>query len=121
MCDYGAKAISDSFAARKEEGFLLSEWIRVDKVMKADDLDRHLVRIQLSGRSESGYKDHAGLEIPVDSSIASPFSRQIAIGNAGPTSALDSMGSKLTFRCHFLNIATNSKRERVWFRPQKVK
>ena len=51
-----------------------------------------------------GYTDHAGLEIPVDLCIASPFSRQIAIGNAGPTSALESMGLNRTFRCHFLNI-----------------
>ena len=28
--------------------------------------------------------DHAGLEISVNSDIALPFSRQIAIGNAGP-------------------------------------
>ena len=38
--------------------------------------------------------DYASLEIPVDSCIASTFSRQIAIGNAGPASALDSMGGK---------------------------
>ena len=31
------------------------------------------------------YTDHAGLEIPVDLCIASPFSRQIAICNAGPS------------------------------------
>ena len=53
--------------------------------------------------------DHAGLEIPVNSIIASPFSRQIAIGNAGPTSALDSMGPNPTFRCHFLNIGPSYK------------
>ena len=58
---------------------------------------------------ESHYTDHAGLEIPVNSSIASPFSRQIAIGNSGPTSALDSMGPKQTFRCHFLNIGPSYK------------
>ena len=34
-----------------------------------------------------GYTDHAGLEIFVNSRIASPFSRQIAIGNAGPSIA----------------------------------
>ena len=55
------------------------------------------------------YTDHAGLEISVNSSIASPFSRQIAIGNAGPTSALESMGAKQTFRCHFLNIGPSYK------------
>ena len=55
------------------------------------------------------YTDYAGLEISVNSSIASPFSRQIAIGNAGPTTALDSMGPKPTFRCHFLNIGPSYK------------
>ena len=35
------------------------------------------------------YTDHAGLEIPVDLCITSLFSRWIAIGNAGPTSALE--------------------------------
>ena len=55
------------------------------------------------------YTDHAGLEISVNSSIAWPFSRQIAIGNAGPTSALESMGAKPTFRCHFLNIGPSYK------------
>ena len=34
------------------------------------------------------YTDHAGLEILIHLSIASPFSRQIAIGNAGPATAL---------------------------------
>ena len=52
-----------------------------------------------------GITDHAGPEISVNSSIASPFSRQIAIGNAGPTTALESMGVKRSFRCQFLNIS----------------
>ena len=52
------------------------------------------------------YTDHAGPEIPVDMHIASPFLWQIAIGNAGPSSALEPMGAKLTFRCHLLNIAS---------------
>ena len=51
------------------------------------------------------YTDYAGLEIAVKLCIASPYSRQIAIGNAGPTSALDSMGAKGQFRCNLLNIA----------------
>ena len=55
------------------------------------------------------YTDYAGLEIPGNSDIAWPFSRQIANGNAGPTSALDSMGPKPTFRCHFLNIGPSYK------------
>ena len=55
------------------------------------------------------YTDYAGLEITVNSRIATPFSRQIAIGNAGPGSALDSMGPKPTFRCHFLNIGPSYK------------
>ena len=50
------------------------------------------------------YTDHAGLEISVNSRIASRISRQIAIGNAGPATALESMGGKRFFRCHFLNI-----------------
>ena len=53
--------------------------------------------------------DHAGLEIPVNLSIASPFSRQIAIGNVGPSTALGSMGANPTFRCHFLNIGSSYK------------
>ena len=68
--------------------------------------------------------DHAGPEISVNLRIASPFSRQIAICNAGPSTALESMGAKPIFRCHFFNIgpiATNSKREKVLYRPQKVK
>ena len=48
--------------------------------------------------------DNAGLEMSVHLRITSPFSRQIAIGNAGPILALESMGAKPTFRCHFLNI-----------------
>ena len=55
------------------------------------------------------YTDHAGLEISVNSRIAWPFLQQIAIGNAGPISALESMGSKPTFRCHFLNIGPSYK------------
>ena len=55
------------------------------------------------------YTDHAGLEICVYLHIASPFSRQIAIDNAGPTSALESMGAEPTFRCHFLNIGPSYK------------
>ena len=55
------------------------------------------------------YTEYAGPEISVNSRIASPFSRQIAIGNAGPTSALESMGAKPTFRCHSLNIGHSYK------------
>ena len=51
------------------------------------------------------YTEYGGLEISVNSRIASPFSRQIAIANAGPTSTLDSMGAKYSFRRHLLNIA----------------
>ena len=51
------------------------------------------------------YTEYAGLEFPVDLSIALPFSRQIAIGNAGPTSALESMGGKPFLRHHFVNTA----------------
>ena len=57
----------------------------------------------------SVYTDHAGPEISVNSHVASAFSRQIANGNAGPTTALDSMGPKATFRCHFLNIGASYK------------
>ena len=57
----------------------------------------------------NAYTDHAGLEISVNLPIASPFSRQIAIGNAGPILALESMGAKPTFRCHILNIALKYK------------
>ena len=51
------------------------------------------------------YTDYVGLEIIVISRIASLFSRQIAIGNAGPATALESMGAKRYVRCHFKNIA----------------
>ena len=51
------------------------------------------------------YTEYAGLEIYVNLRMASSFSRQIANGNAGPTSALESMGPKPTFRCHSVNIA----------------
>ena len=51
------------------------------------------------------YTEYAGLEIYVFLCIASSFSRQIAIGNAGPTSTLESMGAKRHFHCIFLNIA----------------
>ena len=50
------------------------------------------------------YTEYAGPEISAHLCIASSFSRQIAKANAGPTSALDSMGAKPTFRCHILNI-----------------
>ena len=54
---------------------------------------------------------YAGPEFPVDLSIASPFSRQIAIGNAGPAKTLESiaMGPKQSFRWHFLNIGPSFK------------
>ena len=55
------------------------------------------------------YTEYAGLDISVNSRIASPFSRQIAIANAGPSTALGSMGGKPTFRCHFLNIGPSYK------------
>ena len=58
---------------------------------------------------DSSNTDHAGPEISVNSRIASSFSRQIANVNAGPVSALESMGAKQTFRCHFLNIGPRYK------------
>ena len=48
--------------------------------------------------------EYAGLDIPFNSRIAWPFSRQKAIGNAGLILALESMGAKQTFRCHISNI-----------------
>ena len=53
--------------------------------------------------------EYAGLDIAVILCIASPFSLQIAIGNAGPSLALESMGAKPTFRCNFLNIGPSYK------------
>ena len=67
------------------------------------------IRTTLSQCLGSGYTDHASPEISVNSCIASSFSRQIAISNAGPTSALEPMGAKQTFRCHILNIAVKYK------------
>ena len=55
------------------------------------------------------YTDYAGLEISVNSRIASLFSRQIANVNAGPVLALESRGAKRYFRCHSLNIALKYK------------
>ena len=55
------------------------------------------------------YTEYAGLDIDVNSRIVSPFSWQIAIGNAGPSLVLESMGAKPTFRCHFLNIGPSYK------------
>ena len=55
------------------------------------------------------YTEDAGPEISMNLCIASLFSRQIANSNAGPTLALESMGAKLTFRCHFLNIGPSYK------------
>ena len=55
------------------------------------------------------YTEYAGLEIPVNSRIASLFSRQIAIGNGGPVLALESMGPKQYFRCHSFNITLKYK------------
>ena len=52
------------------------------------------IRTPLSQCLGSGYTDHAGSEISVNLRIAPSFSRQIAISNAGPTSALEPMGAK---------------------------
>ena len=68
-----------------------------------------LVSFQGDDITPEPYTDHAGLEIPVDFSITSPFSRQIVIGNAGPILALKSMGAKPTFHCQFLNIGPSYK------------
>ena len=51
------------------------------------------------------YTEYAGLNIAVILYIASQFSHQIAIVNAGPSLALESMGAKRSFRCHLFNIA----------------
>ena len=55
------------------------------------------------------YTDHAGLKISIHLRIAWPFSPQIAVGNAGPILALESMGAKPTFRRSFLNIGPSYK------------
>ena len=66
------------------------------------------------------YTDYAGLEISVNSRIASLFLQQIAIGNAGPVLALESMGANGIFAAIFkiLVLATNSKREKVVLSPK---
>ena len=51
------------------------------------------------------YTDYADLEI----SVNSVNFQQIAIGNAGSVLALESMGAKRYFRCHFLNIGPSYK------------
>ena len=60
-------------------------------------------------RQTSPNTEYAGPEISVNSRIVSLFSRQIANSHAGPTIALESMGAKPTFRCHFLNIGPSYK------------
>ena len=50
------------------------------------------------------YTEYEGLKMSVNLCITLLFSRQIAIGNAGPGSALDSIRAKQTFRCQVLNI-----------------
>ena len=62
------------------------------------------MKIQTTTKITLNYTDHAGPEIPVDLGIASRISGQIASNNAGPTSAIKSMGTKLSLRCHLLNI-----------------
>ena len=59
--------------------------------------------------------DYAGLDISVILCIASPFSQQIANTNAGPTSALKSMGAKWYFRCHSVG-RLSQRRSRKWIR-----
>ena len=79
---------------------------------------RHTGAVVQSGRPDTVthpfsfnrcYTEYAGLEISDNSRIAWPFSWHIAKGNAGPTTALDSMGPKPTFRCHFVNIGPSYK------------
>ena len=64
--------------------------------------------------------EYAGLEIPVFLCITSSFSRQIANHNAGPSSALESMGAIRPF-CHIFfkycsNVQTISEKK-VDFSP----
>ena len=65
----------------------------------------HACRGGGGGGGTGGNTEYAGLGFFVNLSIASVFSRQIANVTAGPTSALESMGGKRFFRCHFLDIA----------------
>ena len=53
-----------------------------------------LIRLDINFVKMGINTEHAGPEILIYLSIASPFSRQIAIGNAGPATALESMGGK---------------------------
>ena len=50
-----------------------------------------------------------GSEISVNLCNASPFSRHIAIGSAGPASALQPMGAKQFFRHNLFNIGLMHK------------
>ena len=81
--------------------------VTFERKMMETKFKKHIV-LDIS-RIRFRHTDHAGLEIPVNSRIASPFSRQIANGNAGPSSALESMGAKRSFRCHLLNIGPSYK------------
>ena len=47
----------------------------------------------------------------IHSCIARPFSRQIANANAGPASALESMGGIQYFRCNSVNIGLMFKQQ----------
>ena len=82
-------------------------------VLPCTHKDKHQPRAykgQLYARGRT-YTAYAGPEFLLYFNIASPFSRQIANANAGPTSALDSMGAKLTFRCNSFNIALGEIRQ----------
>ena len=70
--------------------------ITCDSDLKMPSKAKHLVA------NLCPYTDHAGLQISVNLHIAPPFSLQTAIGNGGPISALESMGAKPNFRCHFV-------------------
>ena len=63
------------------------------------------------------YTDHVGPEISVNLCIASPFSRQIAIDNAGPATTLESMGEKTFFHYRFVNIFTTTGESDYPFPP----
>ena len=62
------------------------------------------IALNVSSTCIRTYTDHAGLNIPVKSRMASLFSQPIVIGNAGPILALESMGAKQSFCCHSVNI-----------------
>ena len=60
---------------------------------------------------EKRYREYAGLEIPIVHRVTVFTANSDNKINGGPTSALKSMRTKQSFRCHVLNIAPMYKQK----------